>query len=195
MFLVLNWGLYGGHIAALLMKFDVSHLPPERRWAPLLMTCQLSWSTCPWCIGHPLPGWNECFACFACRAKGTYGNFQRFKDPTDESIRECLRCVDLIRCPTPPTDLLFLSLYTQYTECLMDLMFTITAEVGGFEVRHAGSRKWTHRQHMTSYDFFHAHRQQCLFAQFLCNRLLVCNASNSFYVFSEIILPLERNRA
>lgn len=72
-----------------------SYLPPERRWAPLLMTCQLSWSTCPWCIGHPLPGWSM----FCLQGKG---NLQRVKDPADESIRECLCCVDITWCPTPP---------------------------------------------------------------------------------------------
>ena len=75
----------------------------------------------------------------------------------------------------------------------MDLMLAVAAEIGGFEVCHAGSRKRRHRQHMGSHDFVHAHRQPCLRKQLLCNQSFQCQ--QLFIRVSEIILPLTRSRA
>ena len=119
-------------------------------------------------------------ACFACRAKGTCKESKIQLMRVSESA--CVVWISL----DAQLRLLFLNLHT---ECWMDLMLAVTAEVGGFEVCHAGSRK--HRQHMimTSHDFVLAHRSPCLRKQFLCNQLFLWNASSSSYVFLKSFCP------
>ena len=75
-------------------------------------------------------------ACFACRAKGTCEDSKIQLMRVSESA--CVAWISL----DAQLRLLFLNLHT---ECWMDLMLAVTAELGGFEVCHAGSRK--HRQH------------------------------------------------